>query len=194
MLYNKGLDTLRDGGISSRLAARLYLPLLRRGRRKAAARYARLDQILADAMEAQKQVESRGERSLDAACHPTAQALGTLFGMLSEDASQKRVLTQMGYLIGRYVYICDAVDDIKRDRKSGDYNPFLAALGPLADDELGRMETELKSPALLSASEAGKACLLLDLDNFKPIIENIVCLGLAQGVKSLPVGGKALHE
>ncbi len=194
MLYYKGVDNLHDGGIMNRIMAGIYLPFLKHGRKKAAGQFPEIDNVLADAMKAQHQVEAAGSTSLDAACEPTAHALGKLFEMLSDIEEEKRILKRLGYFMGRYVYICDAIDDIKKDMKSSDYNPFLAARGPLSDDDILRIEEEIKAPAYLSAAEAGKACQLLELKEFKSVIENIIFLGLAQEIKMLNVGGKTSND
>lgn len=40
-----------------------------------------------------------------------------------EDATRRRVLHQLLYHLGRWVYLIDAADDLKKDAENGNYNP-----------------------------------------------------------------------
>lgn len=55
--------------------------------------------------------------------------------MQGPDELSRRVLYRLGYLMGRYVYLCDALDDIESDLKKHRYNPFILAEGLTAGDE-----------------------------------------------------------
>lgn len=46
-----------------------------------------------------------------------------------EDAVQRRVLAQMFYHLGRWIYLIDAADDLKKDARSGNYNPVALRFG-----------------------------------------------------------------
>ena len=64
-----------------------------------------------------------------------AMVLGSGLGFLGdevEDPIRRRVLGQMLYHLGRWVYLADAADDLKKDAKTGNYNPVALRFG-LAD-------------------------------------------------------------
>ena len=85
------------------------------------------------------------------------------------DNDKKIIREQVGYYIGRWVYLIDAFDDIEKDRKSGNYNPFL----------LNNCSYEkIKGDILMTAGEAAKAYELLDIRCFKGILENVIYDGL----------------
>ncbi|WP_455582259.1 DUF5685 family protein [Dysosmobacter sp.] len=46
-----------------------------------------------------------------------------------EDPLRRRVVRQMLYHLGRWVYLVDAADDLKKDAKSGNYNPVALRFG-----------------------------------------------------------------
>ena len=46
-----------------------------------------------------------------------------------KDAVQRRVLAQMLYHLGRWIYLIDAADDLKKDARSGNYNPVALRFG-----------------------------------------------------------------
>ena len=46
-----------------------------------------------------------------------------------EDPTRRRILEQILYHLGRWVYLIDAADDLKRDGESGNYNPVALRYG-----------------------------------------------------------------
>lgn len=180
MLWYKLEDDLKDHGTASRLRAAALYPAARLAYRKAAQRRPELDQLIGNNMRLQAETEAACTASVDLASEPTAQVLSGLFSTLSEDPVQKRVLERLGYLLGRYVYLCDALDDLEDDRKKGNYNPFLA------DQSAGPEQIETAIGTLyLTIAEAAKTFELLELKRFEPILANILYLGMKETVDSI---------
>ncbi len=96
-----------------------------------------------------------------------------IFGdLMSEIFSYKtknlRVLKNLGYNLGRWLYIVDAIDDFEDDIKKKRYNPFSCA-------------EDIKNtlPSLwYNMSEIAAAYELLDIKNNKPLTDNIIYLGI----------------
>ena len=180
MLWYKLEDDLKDHGTASRLRAAALYPAARLAYRKAAQRRPELDQLIGNNMRLQAETEAACTASVDLASEPTAQVLSGLFSTLSEDPVQKRVLERLGYLLGRYVYLCDALDDLEDDREKGNYNPFLA------DQSAGPKQIETAIGTLyLTIAEAAKTFELLELKRFEPILANILYLGMKETVDSI---------
>lgn len=180
MLWYKLEDDLKDHGTASRLRAAALYPAARLAYRKAAQRRPELDQLIGNSMRLQAETEAACTASVDLASEPTAQVLSGLFSTLSEDPVQKRVLERLGYLLGRYVYLCDALDDLEDDREKGNYNPFLA------DQSAGPEQIETAIGTLyLTIAEAAKTFELLELKRFEPILANILYLGMKETVDSI---------
>ena len=180
MLWYKLEDDLKDHGTASRLRAAALYPAARLAYRKAAQRRPELDQLIGNNMRLQAETEAACTASVDLASEPTAQVLSGLFSTLSEDPVQKRVLERLGYLLGRYVYLCDALDDLEDDREKGNYNPFLA------DQSAGPEQIETAIGTLyLTIAEAAKTFELLELKRFEPILANILYLGMKETVDSI---------
>ena len=120
--YYKLLDDIADGGFFKRLACRLIKPALSLMHRKAAKRQEMLDRAVASAMKEQEKIEKSGTASLDEAADPSGKMLAAIFsqGYYGEDKMEACA----GYLLGRWIYLLDAVDDIEKDIKSGSYNPL----------------------------------------------------------------------
>ena len=87
------------------------------------------------------------------------------------------MLQRFGYLLGRYIYLCDALDDIDDDVKKGNYNPFTYGGENAAESA--------KAALFLTTAELESDLSLLELDKYKGIIENIVCLGLRAEVERI---------
>ena len=116
-------------------------------------------------------------KSLDEAADPSGKMLAAIFsqGYYGEDKIQ---LWRFGYLLGRWIYLLDAVDDIEKDIKSGSYNPLKAKFpdaNSLSGDEFRKFAKERLD---LTACETANALNGLKFNRFGDIIENVVCDGM----------------
>jgi hypothetical protein len=89
---------------------------------------------------------------------------------------------RIGRYIGRFIYICDAADDMMRDIKAGRYNPIALGWGELATAD-GKMSPLVRDSVMTAApielEALGEAVEELPADHvMTPIIKNIVYLGL----------------
>ncbi len=181
LLWEKLKDDLQDSGFVKKLGVRLLRPFARRPYRLAAARRPELARMAQEYTAAQNALEKAVCSDVDQAAEPTAKLLSALLEELSGDEKQRRVLGRTGYLLGRFIYLCDALDDLEDDQKSGGYNPFLlrnAAKGMTAEE----IRQDAKGSLYLTVSELGLCCDLLQLRRFAGIINNVLCLGLKGSV------------
>ena len=184
LLWEKLKDDLQDSGFVKKLGVRLLRPFARRPYRLAAARRPELARMAQEYTAAQNALEKAGCADVDQAAEPTARLLSALLEELSGDEKQRRVLGRTGYLLGRFIYLCDALDDLEDDQKSGGYNPFLlrnAAKGMTAEE----IRQDAKGSLYLTVSELGLCCDLLQLQRFAGIINNVLCLGLKGSVDQI---------
>lgn len=184
-LWYKAEDTIEDGGFWSRCGGKLLRAMLRRQYRRAAAGYPTVDAVFAGEMQRQRALETAGSRNLDELCEPTAKMTAAMLGLLSEAPDEHRILERLGYLLGRYIYMADALDDMEKDRKRGDFNPFLRMEG-----EPEALKRRARQSLLLTIGEMGAALDLLAPRRFQPILENIIRLGLPQTVEELQLPPK----
>lgn len=99
-------------------------------------------------------LEREHSPSPDAVAECFGKLLAGLFAYDLPDASA-RIAHTIGDRMGRFIYLLDAVDDAKKDAKSGNYNPFVCAGVDVFRNEIVRT-------ALLSElAEAEKAYALL---------------------------------
>lgn len=181
MLWHKLDDNRRDGGFFERTGSRFAMGIIKKHYRAAAERNSEVAAVMAAAMSEQAELERQGCVEPDKICHPSAHILGSVLQSISKDATQGRVLYRLGYLMGRYVYLCDALDDMEQDEKSGGYNPFLRlGKSPVESETLRDMA---KGSLFMTIAEAGAAYELLDCKRFGSILENILYLGLRKNVE-----------
>lgn len=171
-VYYKLLDDREDEGFFRRIGAVLLLPFAKRARRKALAFAdgAAADAAAAKMSAAQAQLEAEKCQIPDAAAEPTANFLAAVLKNCAATAEQAAVLERFGYLLGRYVYLCDALDDLEDDRRRGRYNPFLYAGGEAA--------IAAKNALFLTTAELSDDFDLLELHRYEGILENIIRIGL----------------
>lgn len=185
LTYHKLRDNLEDDSFWKSLGSRAFLPFVSRKAKRAAQEYPFLAQEAQKAVQGQAQAEKSGA-GVDACAEPTAHLLAALFREVGGDnASQAMVLERFGYFLGRWIYLMDAADDLLDDLKEGAFNPFIPRLGLTGKTELSPEERKAADQAMNQALNATAAQMvltmnLLELQNFGPILENVVHKGLPE--------------
>ncbi len=83
-------------------------------------------------------------------------------------------LRQIGFYLGKFIYLMDAVDDIDKDRKHGNYNIFADEGDIWAPDKRQEIYEILES----MMAEASRAFERLPVVDYAPIIRNILYSGV----------------
>ncbi|MCD7827211.1 MAG: DUF5685 family protein [Clostridiales bacterium] len=170
LLYFKIRDNIRDSTLFKAFLYRILLIIVTPFYKKAVKYRPNEDKIVLDYINSQAAVEEKMTKSVDEAAEPTARMLGLLFSEGETDEMQSRVRYQLGYCLGRWVYMADAFDDMEKDRKSGNYNPFILS----GNDNYEKIKGDL----LMTAGEAAKAYELLNVKKFGGIVKNVIYDGL----------------
>lgn len=177
-VYYKVLDNLHDKGFKSKLVAALIYPIVWLMHKKAVRLAPEIENIISKSMAEQAETEKKNEVSIDASAHPSADALGKVIS-LGFDGEMKSRMYSVGYMVGRYVYILDAADDLEDDVKSGSFNPFKAEFGNINDCGC-RKEFAKRADEMLNLTHSGALDALdeIEKNRFEDILENIVFDGL----------------
>ncbi len=179
LTYYKLKDDMADKGFGKKIAAALLLPFASSARKKAVASGTEgdyIDKAAAIMMKKQRILEEDNCKTSDMAAEPTAEFLENLIS-LGSNGENERILRRFGYLLGRYIYLCDALDDLDDDRRKGNYNPFIFC---------GEEGTEnAKAVLFMTVAELGDDLELLELKRYNETIENIVRLGLKYEVERI---------
>lgn len=184
LVYHKLRDDLGDRGLKGKFTAAVTLPFFKKPYKKAKIKYAALANTIEEMMSLQKKTESEKSASLDLACEPTAKMMEAIAAEISDDDEKKVLLKRFGYLLGRYIYLCDALDDVKDDLRKGGYNPLILT-AKISEEKKELSENEYKKICEITADsinftlgELAEAYVKLDIQSYKPILDNIIYLGL----------------
>lgn len=141
---------------------------LRRAGVMAADRLGDKARVIRECFEEQQRLEAAKEASIDRAADPTGRLMAEILGFDDMPGLSKE-LRELGYHLGRYIYIIDAADDLEKDRKTGAYNTLLL-----------RPETRetLKTTLVLDLARAGELLGAMPLKYHRAILDNIIYLGL----------------
>lgn len=121
-------DHIGDNGPVKRIPYQAAAAALAGAYRRAAADRPEFDGRVQERLEILRALERERCASLDA----PADAFATLLSGAAQSVgplTRRRVLEQILYHMGRWIYLIDAADDLKRDAASGNYNPVALRYG-----------------------------------------------------------------
>ncbi|MBP3569094.1 MAG: hypothetical protein J6K04_08000 [Lachnospiraceae bacterium] len=159
LCYDNLLDDWRD---DRNAAAAMAAAALRNCRMKIAQEYPRQTRAVEQYMEKLHACEEKRETNLDVAAGLTGEMLAELFCWKEDE--WKKDLWGLGFYLGKFIYLMDAFEDMEKDNKRGNYNPFLLSRGKIKNEELAE-----QSLNMMAASAA---------ENFErlPLVENLEIL------------------
>lgn len=184
-------DNLGDRIIRKKVGALALMPAATWLHHASAKKNPRAEAIVCDYIRDQQAAESRNA-GIDEAAHPTARMLESIFTLTLEGSADSRILSRMGYFLGRWVYFADACDDLEKDVRSGDFNPFVAAYGLTNKSDFPQARAKILMLMNSCTYEIAAACALLAFRRFRPVIENIVAMGLPEVSKTVAAHQKLL--
>lgn len=173
LTYHQLQDTIADSGFWKRAAARSLALLLRPSYKKASGYRPGFDQLVRKELERLSELEKERCASLDAPADTFASILRAA-APETGDEGQDRAMGQLLYHVGRWIYLIDAWDDLKEDRKTGGYNPLLLRWEDGSEAHQKELRTTLENSLDLSIS----AFYLISPGCWGPILGNILCVGL----------------
>jgi hypothetical protein len=184
-----GYAKIKDSVIDERKLSALLLSGLYKGvARRAAGDFAALSAELAARMDALRGLEKRKCADIDEVSSEFGGFLAAVFSMAPfgfTQGSQGKALWHFGYNLGRWIYIADALSDMVRDDKKGSYNVFLQRDYTDASELRKKAGEEMAFNLNISLAESCNAYELLDIKRDKPLIDNIMYLGLAKKTEDI---------
>ena len=195
LAYLKNRDDLADErGLKKVRAMLADVPVTQMNRR--GMRY--LPETAADELACRMDVlaalEAAGCPSVDQAADAFGGVLAYVFA-LGLDGDAAVLAEDIGRHVGRFVYVCDAADDLPEDIRRGRYNPLAAGWGDLAVTADGAM-TDLVKGSLeislpLDLEGLGRAADRLNREHpLTPIVRNLVYLGLPASMRRVLYGNE----
>jgi hypothetical protein len=173
LTWYKLCDDVLDHSFIRGLPSRFLRIFLRRGYRIASEARPEFDAIVCENLDRLHFLEAERSPKLDMVADTFAKILAAAAGE-SNISPKRRAMEQLLYQLGRWIYLADAWDDLKDDMKKRRYNPLDARFDGKANDEREYLETTMTHSVRLVQSAAS----LLEFGKWKPILENILFVGL----------------
>lgn len=177
LTYWKLRDGITDSCGLRREEYRLAALAMERAYRRASCLHPAFDAAIRQELELLSALEAARCSGLDEPADTFAKLLQGIAGEL-DNPLQQRILSQLLYHLGRWIYLIDALDDLKEDAASGNYNPILLRYS-LKDGELTASAREaLVSTLDASIRQMAAAYELWDFGQWSSIIRSTVYQGL----------------
>ena len=178
LIYHKIKDDIDDRRFLGKLKPMLALKFTKKAYKKASEAYPELADYISKQIIRQERLEKNNCKSLDRAAEPFSNILGEIASGLSENKEEKRVLHRFGYLLGRFIYITDAFDAVEKDFKANGFNPLIRGNKTIHDLTMPEIQTKAEDSVNFTLGALADCYVQLELKRFKPIIDNIVYMGL----------------
>ena len=186
--YGKVKDTAAD---DKKLYAHILLTLFGRQFKHASADYENLSEKFLLHLGSLAELEEKKCDNIDEVSSQFGELLAGVFSLAPYpfmDEGTKKAMYHLGYNLGRWIYIADAVDDLEKDYKKDRYNVYLQrAFGDIKEHR-GRIMEEAQFNMNYTLFEACKAYELLDIKRDKGLIDNIMYQGLAKKTEDILKG------
>lgn len=178
--YQKVLDDLNDEKGLKKLRAALLFPFVLYSRKKAIKKdpaLRQLDESISKKLESLSIIEKSEQIGVDIPAACFGDILGEImsFGL---DGTDARIAFELGKHVGAWIYVADALDDMREDAKKGRYNPLLKLYGGRIPngDELSMIYDATKNK--LFAAESAFDLIDTDDEGIKNILSNILYIGI----------------
>ncbi len=176
LTYCKARDDVEDEKGIKKLFYRMRLPVAKRMKKKASKLYPTLYDAVEQPLLRLSKLETDSKRhTLDSFADAAAECIGVIasFGL---EGNAKVIAYEAGYHIGRFIYIIDAVDDLKQDIKKKRFNPLVVHYGSA---EAAVSATDAVEETLIASSVRFSAAVgLANGSAYTDILQNIATFGM----------------
>lgn len=138
--------------------------------RRISKQYERQTKVIVDSLDELTKCEKHGETNIDLVSRCFGELMAELF-VYRKDMWEES-LREMGFYLGKFIYILDAYDDLEKDKKNGSYNPLLPLSGTDTFDE------EIRTMLTMMIAESTKAFERLPCLVESEILRNILYDGV----------------
>ncbi len=181
-MYFKLLDDIKDEfSLKSAVAIIPYWFAVRKVRKN----YPEIIELICNNLNTLSKLEKQKCANMDEVAHTFAGIMEHLFDNGDEN------LKKLGYNIGRFIYIADAVNDIESDIKKDKYNPLRYAY---PDKSIYEIKQITGNSLLYTLAMAGQNYEELNIIKNKDLLDNIIYLGLRHRMDLVLCSGKCKEE
>lgn len=176
LTYWKLKDSVADEKFFKSLFSKICAFFLKKAYKKAVTLFPDFDKKVRENLSELSLMEKQKEPSID----KTADKFALILAAASacEDGLKSRVLRQILYHTGRWIYIADAINDLEDDLRAKRYNP-VAARFALSDAKIDdEIKSQLKVTLNHSLNDIYSAYALLEPTAWNGVLMNILYLGM----------------
>ena len=119
LAYLKCVDDWKD---EKKVSRKLYSFLIGRKINKIRRLYPEKTDKLENILNASREYEAKKEYDIDKIAAYSGELMAEIF--LYREDEWREALYKMGFFLGKYIYLIDAYEDVEKDVKKGNYNPF----------------------------------------------------------------------
>ena len=186
LTYYKLSDDKNDKDTKKRFAVNAALRQAKRNMKRAFKAFPEycleeLSEKCAGILSELSELEASGSDSCDRCADAFGRLLSEVFSHCVSPSETADACGEIGYRVGRWIYITDLCDDFEKDIKSGAFNPIVNAGFRELPEEM------LKATLFRETQLAYKALCRLNItySDINNIIENILCLGMPEVVRKI---------
>ena len=121
-LFLAYLNCIDDWEDEKKLSRKIYTFFIKNKVKKIKKKYPKKTEKLEKILRKSSDYEKKKEYDIDIISSYSGELMAELF--LYKEDEWKECLSRMGFFLGKYIYIIDAYEDIEKDLKKGNYNPF----------------------------------------------------------------------
>lgn len=173
--YYKLEDNLYDdNGIKDKLAYGIYKGKLK----KAYDKYPEKAEYIRQQLSNLRELENEQSKSIDRVSNTFGNLMGEIFVFKKDEYEQN--LRNIGFNLGKYIYILDAYEDLEEDYEKGRYNPFIDYI-----DKKQELKNKVDRLISMSLGIVARNIESLNLEFNKSIIDNIIYSGVYLRYKNI---------
>lgn len=132
--------------------------------------------------------EAAGEENIDLIAGLTGEMMGEIFDWKEDEWSEE--LRYLSFYMGKFIYLMDAYEDLEKDKKRQEYNPFLKMVCQKEED----FETFVKLILTSMISECAKSFERLPIIMHADILRNILYSGIWSKYEYIQIKKKKQQE
>ena len=177
-------DGVEDHAWASGLKYRAGARLLESAYKRAAALRPEFNQAVRRQLQLLSALEQAKDPSMDRAADSFAVLLSSAAEELT-DPVRKRIMEQLLYHLGRWIYLIDGADDLKKDAESGNYNPVALRYGLTDGTWTPESRRDFATTLDHSIHQMAAAFELWDFGVWTPVLQSTFYGGLFQVGKAV---------
>ncbi len=168
LTYFNLYDDVLDGG-----KRKAVFRMFRKPHKKAQALWAELDQAISDRYVELRALEQANCNVIDQVADSFASLSKDFCKLVLGEKSTEYVET-LCYNVGKWIYLIDALDDVEKDLKKHNYNPFVAYYGVENVKQLAQYKGEISFLMYAVLNRIAQSFNDLNLEKYNCILKNVL--------------------